>query len=95
MRRSAFTLMEMMVSITILSIMMLFLYKSYADLHKSNAYFKDKSEDVGSYLKKSKHFFWILPLPILDPSVSFIKKKMRMLFFCKAPTRCMAESTPI
>lgn len=57
MRRSAFTLMEMMVSITILSIMMLFLYKSYADLHKSNAYFKDKSEDVGSYMKKKQTLF--------------------------------------
>ena len=34
--RKAFTLIELMVSITILSILMLFLYKSYADLNRTN-----------------------------------------------------------
>lgn len=36
MKRGAFTLIELMVSIVILSILMLFLYKSYADLNKTN-----------------------------------------------------------
>lgn len=42
MRRAAFTLIEMMISITILSIMMLFLYKSYASLNFSNNILKDE-----------------------------------------------------
>lgn len=57
MRRNGFTLMEMMVSITILSIMMLFLYKSYADLHKSNAYFQEQSGELHNYLKKKQTLF--------------------------------------
>ena len=36
MKRNAFTLIELLISITILSIIMLFLYKSYADLNKTN-----------------------------------------------------------
>ena len=35
--RKAFTLIELMISIVILTILMLFLYKSYAGLNKSNA----------------------------------------------------------
>ena len=36
MKKNAFTLIELVISITILSIIMLFLYKSYADLNKTN-----------------------------------------------------------
>jgi len=36
MKKNAFTLIELMISIMILSIVMLFLYKSYADLNKTN-----------------------------------------------------------
>ena len=36
MKKNAFTLIELLISITILSIIMLFLYKSYADLNKTN-----------------------------------------------------------
>jgi prepilin-type N-terminal cleavage/methylation domain-containing protein len=39
MRRSAFTLIELMISVVILSIIMLFLYKSYSTLNKSNDIF--------------------------------------------------------
>jgi prepilin-type N-terminal cleavage/methylation domain-containing protein len=38
--RRAFTLIEVFVSITILSIMMMFLYKSYASLNSSNNFYK-------------------------------------------------------
>ncbi|MFK5937055.1 MAG: prepilin-type N-terminal cleavage/methylation domain-containing protein [Sulfurimonas sp.] len=41
--RPAFTLIEMMISITILSIMMLFLYKSYANLNISNSNLKQET----------------------------------------------------
>ena len=37
MRRSAFTLIELLISVLILSILMLFLYKSYDALNRSNA----------------------------------------------------------
>lgn len=39
-RKSAFTLIEMLISVSILSIMMIFLYKSYASLNKSNEFMK-------------------------------------------------------
>ncbi|MEA3229011.1 MAG: prepilin-type N-terminal cleavage/methylation domain-containing protein [Campylobacterota bacterium] len=40
MRREAFSLIELMVSISILSIMMIFLYESYGSLNRSNAFYK-------------------------------------------------------
>jgi len=42
-KRAAFTLIEMMIAITILSIMMLFLYKSYANLNISNSNLKQET----------------------------------------------------
>lgn len=39
-KRAGFTLIELMISISILSIMMIFLYGSYASLNKSNAFYK-------------------------------------------------------
>lgn len=44
--RKAFTLIELMVSIVILSIMMLFLYKSYAGLNKSNKVFSKELQTI-------------------------------------------------
>jgi len=41
MKRKAFTLIEVLISISILSIMMLFLYKSYANLNLSNNHLRD------------------------------------------------------
>lgn len=38
--RRGFTLIELLIAITILSIMMLFLYKSYASLNHSNSFYK-------------------------------------------------------
>ncbi len=38
--RKAFTLIELMISISILSIIMLFLYKTNSSLHKSNIFYK-------------------------------------------------------
>ncbi len=40
MKRRGFTLIELMVSISILSLMMIFLYQSYASLNRSNAFYK-------------------------------------------------------
>ncbi len=44
--RKAFTLIELLISITILSIMMLFLYKSYASLNLSNKFYKNELSQI-------------------------------------------------
>ena len=51
--RSAFTLMEMMISISILSIMMLFLYQSYSALNSSNSKYKEKATVIKNERLKS------------------------------------------
>jgi len=50
-KRGGFTLIELMVSISILSIMMIFLYQSYASLNSSNAFYK---KEVSTILHKDK-----------------------------------------
>lgn len=52
--RKGFTLIELMISITILAIMMLFLYKSYANLNLSNAILKDESSKIQKIQKIKK-----------------------------------------
>ncbi|MFA6196182.1 MAG: type II secretion system protein [Sulfurimonas sp.] len=44
--KRAFTLIELLISITILSIMMLFLYKSYASLNHSNSFYKKEVQQI-------------------------------------------------
>ena len=44
--RDAFTLIELMISITLLSVIMLFLYKSYATLNRSNANLKVEAQHI-------------------------------------------------
>jgi len=57
MRRSAFTLIELLISITILSIIMVFLYQSYATLNKSNKIFKQELELIENLRLKRKMIF--------------------------------------
>lgn len=55
--KKAFTLIEILIAITILSIMMLFLYKSYSSLNLSNRFYKDELSQIKSgYLKKKVLF---------------------------------------
>lgn len=55
--KKAFTLIEILIAITILSIMMLFLYKSYSSLNISNRFYKNELSQVKSgYLKKKVLF---------------------------------------
>jgi prepilin-type N-terminal cleavage/methylation domain-containing protein len=69
--RKAFTLIEILIAITILSIMMLFLYKSYSSLNISNRFYKNElSQITNGYLKK-KVFF-------LDLSLAY-KEKINIL----------------
>jgi len=55
--RKAFTLLELLISISILSIMMVFLYKSYASLNKSNTNFKKEVEVLEGLKLKKKTLF--------------------------------------
>jgi len=64
--RRAFTLIEMMISITILSIMMLFLYQSYASINKSNRFYKKESKKIIDAMELKKIFY-------LDLSLSHFK----------------------
>ena len=66
--RGAFTLIEMMVSISILSIMMIFLYESYASLNKSNFFYKGEVEYIkkNSLKKQVIYLDFALAIPFKD-----------------------------
>ena len=55
--RKAFTLVELMVSILILSIMMLFLYKTYAGLNKSNKLYALEIEKINTLERIKKTIY--------------------------------------
>jgi len=55
--KRAFTLIEMIISISILSIMMIFLYQSYALLNSSNLLLKDELTTIQSQELKKKVLF--------------------------------------
>ena len=55
--RKAFTLIELVVSIGILSIIMIFLYKSYASLNESNSFYKKEVSKIKSEQLKKKVIF--------------------------------------
>jgi prepilin-type N-terminal cleavage/methylation domain-containing protein len=52
--KKAFTLIELVLSIVILSVMMLFLYKSYAGLNKSNKLFATEIEKISKIERVKK-----------------------------------------
>ena len=62
--RGAFTLIEMMVSISILSIMMIFLYKSYASLNRSNLVYKNEVKHIKLQSLKKKVIYLDFALAI-------------------------------
>ena len=63
--RSAFTLLELMISISILALIMLFLYQSLATLQKSNRFFGKKIELIDKKEKIKKLFFLDLSLMLI------------------------------
>lgn len=64
--RKAFTLIEMLIAITILSIMMLFLYKSYASLNNSNKFYKQEVDSIKTTQLKKRVMFLDFSLALLN-----------------------------
>lgn len=60
--RKGFTLIEMMISITILSIMMIFLYESYASINRSNRFYKKETTKLVESSELKKIFYLDLSL---------------------------------
>jgi len=72
--RAAFTLIEMMIAITILSIMMLFLYKSYANLNISNSNLKQETSTLLK-IQKIKKVIYLDFLTALYHSTTIVNRE--------------------
>ena len=84
--RKGFSLIELMVAISILSIMMIFLYKSYASLNISNSFYKKEVSQIENIQLKKKVLFLDFSL-ILEGSTVNIKnqdKKEDIIFFASS-----------
>jgi prepilin-type N-terminal cleavage/methylation domain-containing protein len=77
MRRRAFTLIEMMIAITLFSVVMIFLYQSVASLGKSNRFYGDKLEVITTeqLLLKTLYLDLALSVPNTDQIVSINKNE--------------------
>ncbi len=75
-KRAAFTLIELMISITILSIMMLFLYKSYASLNISNDNLKHETQTIQSIqkIKKVVYLDFLTAINDTNSSISIVSR---------------------
>jgi prepilin-type N-terminal cleavage/methylation domain-containing protein len=60
--RAAFTLVELLISIVILSVLMLFLYKSYVELNSFNRVYKTEVEKLQRFERIKKRLFLDLSL---------------------------------
>jgi len=71
--RKAYTLVELVISITILSIIIIFLYKSYASLNESNRFYKKELSHIKSQQLKKKVIFLDFSLA-MDKSIKIINQ---------------------
>ena len=71
--RKAFTLIELVISISILSIIMIFLYKSYASLNTSNRFYKKEVSQIKSQQLKKRVLFLDFTLAV-DKSVKILNQ---------------------
>lgn len=69
MRRAAFTLIELMISIAILSIMMLYLYNSYASLNIENTLLEKEVKHITDIQKIKKVIYRDFSLATTDPKI--------------------------
>jgi prepilin-type N-terminal cleavage/methylation domain-containing protein len=74
MRREAFTLIEMMISIVILSIIMTFLYQSYAAINLSNRIYAKKVNTIKGEQLKQRILYMDLSLALYD-TIKIIKQE--------------------
>jgi len=81
MKRQAFTLIEMMIAITLFSVVMIFLYQSMATLEKSNRFYSDKLHDISREQSLFKTLYLDLSLSSADNGViDNINKNEDMVF---------------
>ncbi len=66
MRRTAFTLIEMMIAITLFSVVMIFLYQSMATLDKSNRFYGHKLDDIKTQQSLVKTLYLDLSLSVAN-----------------------------
>ncbi len=74
--RKAFTLVELMISISLLSVIMIFLYKSYASLNKSNLFYKKKVSQIKSEQLKKRVIFLDFSLA-LQKSIKILNQDIK------------------
>jgi prepilin-type N-terminal cleavage/methylation domain-containing protein len=77
MRRRAFTLIEMMIAITLFSVVMIFLYQSVASLGKSNRFYGEKLEAITTeqFLLKTLYLDLALSVPNTDEIININKNE--------------------
>ncbi|MBU1990565.1 prepilin-type N-terminal cleavage/methylation domain-containing protein [bacterium] len=80
--KRGFTLLELLISISILSIMMIFLYEGYAQLNKSNAVYKDELRKIQTQQIKKRVIFLDFSLALANSVKSMNQgKKEDVVFF--------------
>ncbi len=70
MKRHAFTLIEMMIAISLFSVVMIFLYQSMATLDKSNRFYSDKLQEISTEQSLFKTLY--LDLSLSEPNSGVI-----------------------
>ncbi|WP_415396549.1 type II secretion system protein J [Sulfurimonas sp. CS5] len=82
--RRGFTLIEMLISVTILSIMMLFLYKSYSSLNHSNSFYKKEVNSLEHMHLIKKVIFLDFSLAIKESITILNQKKVEDVVFMQS-----------
>jgi len=81
MKRHAFTLIEMMIAITLFSVVMIFLYQSMASLDKSNRFYSDKLQNISTEQSLFKTLYLDLSLSKANSDeINNINKNEDMVF---------------
>jgi len=81
MRRSAFTLIEMMIAITLFSVIMIFLYQTMAKIDSSNRFYSEKLEAITTDQELMKTLYLDLALSLPNQgAIDNIDRNVDMLF---------------
>ncbi len=94
MKRTAFTLIEMMISISILSVMMIFLFQTYSSLNKSNSFYKEKAQLIQTQQLKKRVVYMDFSLALYK-SVQILKQdKKEDIVFLQSSNSLHARFNP-